>query len=205
MNNNKILQYLNGEMTDAEKTKFEDEVSNNVLLKNTLDKMSLKLGELNKSKLFSNELPDTFRNTILVNANEKLVERSKLKPIINMRYGLSFSLVLLFALLFQFSENTNQKQTFLSFSNTEKQLIKEIAKDKETIKDIYHSDIVAIQTVNVNKTVDDSYIADIKEIAKYDKDFLNRNNIPIVDEINLDESISDEQIEELFSKLDTYN
>lgn len=205
MNNNKILQYLNGEMTEAEKIKFEDEVSNNALLKNTLDKMSLKLGELNKSKLFSNELPDTFRNTILVNANEKFVERRKLRPIINMRYGLSFSLVLLFALLFQFSENTNQQQTFLSFSNTEKQLIKEIAKDKETIKDFYHSDIVAIQTVNVNKTVDDSYIADIKEIAKYDKDFLNRNNIPIVDEINLDESISDEQIEELFSKLDTYN
>lgn len=205
MENNKIILYLSGEMTDSEKVKFETRLSNDLILQKEVEKYRLKFAKLNNFKSMPTELPNDFRSNILVNTNERIALKRKMKPIINIRYGLSFSLVILFALLIKVSENTPKQNTFLSFSKNEKQIMKEIAADKEAINDIYHTDIVTIQTGNTIKSIEDNYLSDIQEIAKYDKDFLNRNNIPIVDEINLNESISDEQIEELFSKLDTYN
>ncbi len=205
MNNNKILQYLSGEMNFSERTKFESELANNVSLQDEFGKFSQNFDKLNKAKSISTELPNDVRNSILVNTNEKIVLKRKIKSIVNLRFGFSLTLILLFALLSQLDNTNKEQQSLLSFSDSEKQIIEEITKDEATIKDIYHTDIVSIETANKTDAVNDNYLSDIKEIAKYDKDFLNRNSIPFVDELALKESMSDEQIEELFSKLDTYN
>ncbi len=200
--NEQILNYLTNKLNKDEIKLFEDKLNSDLNFKKEFDELKNKFDRtiFSESRITSND----YKNEVIVNVQNRINTQKKSKLLVKISYSFSFAaIIILLGILFYPNKEMKLNKPLITFTQAEKEIINSIKNDQETINKIYQYDFLSVSTPSKKAEISYSkYDEDIKEIAQYDKNYLARNDIPIIDDAVLYDYLDNETIEKVFSKIE---
>ncbi len=197
----KIILYLDNQLSDKEKIKFEKELENSEELRNAFEKYKAILKEIKNSEHI--EVDQNYFNSLTPRVLEKVNQNKKRKLIPVYALSLAVSIIIIFFIFFNNGKKDN-------INNSLKDIASNLSKEEliETINSLPDQNSYLDPTDNFSdfNITDDSMIADalsfeIKTKLNNNLDFLLEKNIDYGTLISsLDEQEADKVYSEIINK-----